>query len=240
MEPPNTAAAAGAQPLRAVLFDLDGTLIDTKRLYYESYRRALLPVLGREITDEEIVRVKPRSETYFLRQTLQGETLEACLRDLYAAYEELHPTHFDGVFPGVRELLDAVRAAGLRTGIVTGKSRTAYAITMRYAELGEFDVVVHDDDVSAPKPDPAGILMALEQIGVAPAEAVYVGDNLSDVEAAVAAGTRAAGVLWGRTDPAQREQFAARVREAGGEPFATPEALRAALLPELRPPARAV
>ncbi len=196
-----------------VLFDLDGTLIDTKRLYLECYRRAVEPRLARRPSDDELMALRPRSELRFLASLVPESELDSCLVDFWSHYDALHGSHFGGVYDGVPQLLSALRAAGHPMGIVTGKSRRSWEITGPVAALGPFDVVVLDDDVPAAKPDPHGIRVALERLGTPPGRAVYVGDTLSDVLAAVAAGVLPIAATWGRrTDP---QGFAERAAAEG-------------------------
>lgn len=204
-----------------VLLDLDGTLINTKRLYLECYREAVLPHLGRELTAEEILALRPRSELRFLRDVVGDARLAACLEDFYRAYDRLHDTHFRGIYPGIREMLAGLRVAGVPLGIVTGKSRRSWALTRARTELGAFDVLVFDEDVSEPKPHPEGLHRALERLGAEPGRACYLGDSLSDIEAAVAAGVRPVAALWAKK-PEERERFIARVEPLGASSFAAP------------------
>lgn len=186
----------------AVLFDLDGTLIDTKRLYLECYRRAITPHLPRSPTDDELMALRPRSELRFLGALVPPGQLDNCLADFWSHYAALHPTHFDGVYEGVGTMLERLRASGCALGIVTGKSRRSWEITAPIAALGPFDVVVLDDDVRAAKPDPHGIRIALERLDIPPARAIYVGDTVSDLLAARAARVLPVAATWGRrTDP---------------------------------------
>jgi phosphoglycolate phosphatase-like HAD superfamily hydrolase len=97
----------------------------------------------------------------------------------------------------------------VHTGIVTGKSRSSWDVTIAETQLGEFDVVVVDDDVAEPKPHPEGIMAALRTLRVSPQDAVYIGDSPADMEAAQAAGTYAAAAMWSKND-AWRERFLAR------------------------------
>jgi len=204
-----------------VLFDLDGTLIDTRQLYMECYRAAVLPHLGRELSSEEIMAMRPRSELRFLRDAVGAERFEACLADFHEAYRRLHDTHFRGIYPGVPGMLATLRDRRLPLGIVTGKSRRSWELTSVRDSLGAFDVLVFDDDVTEPKPDPQGILSALASLAAPPGNAVYLGDSVSDIEAAAAAGVRPAGVLWART-PENRARFIERVTPFGAELFETP------------------
>lgn len=199
--------------LSCILFDLDGTLIDTYHLYLESYRRALEPHLGRAPTDAEIIARRPSSERRFLAEWIGEENANdshATMREHYAA---LHGALGEGVYPGVPEMLAALRSAGYRLGIVTGKGRATWEVSRSLLYQGEWEVVITDDDVRAPKPDPEGILLALSQMGAEPRDAVYVGDSLGDLDAGRRAGTRVAAALWPKTTPGEREQFLEHVAQ---------------------------
>lgn len=216
------------EPPCAVLFDLDGTLIGTKALYLAAYRSAARPYIRRDLSDHEIMALRPTSELAFLRNVVSDARLEDCLTDFYAAYGDLHPELFEGIYEGVPQLLDDIRAAAVRTGIVTGKSRRSWEITSAVCALGPFDVLVFDDDVRAPKPDPHGLELALETLGLEPADGVYVGDTVTDMRAAAAAGLRAVAALWSRSGE-QREAYARRVRAVGAEVVESPAELRTLL-----------
>lgn len=198
---------------RAILWDLDGTLISTKALYLEAYRRALAPYVGRVLTDEEILGDRSRSEIRYLKSKAR-EQYDACLRDFQQHYATLHETHFGGVYPGVKEVLDELRQRDLRLGIVTGKSRSSYEVGLATADLGQFDVLVMDDDVNEPKPHPEGLLAALGALNLDGHQAVYIGDSITDIEAAHAAGTMAAAALWSRSE-SERDRFVERIRDVG-------------------------
>lgn len=196
-----------ASSISVVLLDLDGTLIDTYRLYLESYRRALAPRLGYAPSDEEIAGRHPSSERQFLLDWLGDEAGAACHADVRRWYAELHASLGEGAYEGAREMLRGLRSAGLRLGIVTGKGRDAWAVTEAAMDLGPFDVVVTDDDVHAAKPDPAGLLAAAEALGVHPARAVYIGDTRGDLQAGRNAGMMVGAALWAKTAPGERDAF---------------------------------
>lgn len=206
----------------AVLFDLDGTLIDTKSLYLEAYRRAVEPFVRKELTRDDIMALRPTSELSFLRAVVHENDFDACLDAFYREYEALHADSFKGIYPGVHEMLAAIRAAELPLGLVTGKSRRSWQITRVVADsLEPFDALVFDDDVRAPKPDPHGLEIAVEALGIDPEQAVYVGDTLSDMEAALAAGLRPVAALWAFGEE-RRAEHLDRVRRVGATTIERP------------------
>jgi len=180
----------------AVLFDLDGTLIDTHRLYASAYHHAFTRELEKLPTPEEFAAARPASERIFLLEWFGLELGDRIHRRMLAHYEANVEALLDGFFEGVQEMVDAVHAQGLSTAIVTGKSRRAYEITAAHVDLSMFEVVIVEDDVPRAKPDPEGIRRAHAALGGG--EAVYVGDTPMDAEAATAAGLHAAAALWCR------------------------------------------
>lgn len=200
--------------IKAVIWDVDGTLISTKDLYIESYRRALEPFVGKLLTEDELLQLRLHSELAVLKSQ-SGDAFEACMTEFRHHYADLHATHFGGIYDGVLDVLEELRGRDVRNGIVTGKSRSSWEITLAEIELGDFDVVVVDDDVANPKPDPEGILAALDQLGVPPRNAIYVGDSPGDMEAALAARTGAAAAMWSKNG-AWRNRFLQRVRGLNG------------------------
>lgn len=194
-------------PPEAILFDVDGTLIDTYHLYLESYRRALEPYLGYAPPDDEFIARRPSSELKFLEAWIGAEHAVACRTEMNRQYAALHGSLCEGLYDGVREMLAGLRSAGVRLGVVTGKGRFAWDTTTAQIDLGAFEVVVTDDDVEAPKPHPGGLLAAAAGLGVEPGRAVYIGDSAGDLKAGRLAGMRVGAAVWPKTDPADRAHF---------------------------------
>lgn len=186
--------------IRCVLFDLDGTLIDTWDLYVRAMERTLEEISHEEIPADRLASLRLNSEPRLLGYFVPQDEVGGAHRRFLANYHDLHATCFGGVYPGVLDLLKTLRSRGNPTGIVTGKSRGAWEITRRHIPLYPFDTLVFDDDVSEPKPDSEGIVKAMADLGVSPSETIYVGDSLSDLEAATAAGVQFLGARWSKTE----------------------------------------
>jgi pyrophosphatase PpaX len=197
--------------LQAVLFDVDGTLVDTYHLYLEAYRRALKPFLGREPTAADYLERRPASERHFLVDWIGEESATACHAEMCRHYAELHGALCDGVYTGVREMLEAVRSSGLKVGLVTGKGRATWETTREQLGLSDFPVVVTEDDTREPKPHPEGLRIALAALRVDAGATVYIGDSRVDMEAARRAGTHMAAALWPKTGRGERERFLAEI-----------------------------
>ena len=184
-----------------VLFDLDGTLIDTWRLYVQAMERTIKEIGHDKIPVDRLASLRLNSEPCLLGYFVPPDEVESAHQRFLANYHSLHGTCFGGVYPGVPKLLSTLRGRDIKTGIITGKSRGAWDITRRHVRLGEFDVMVFDDDVSEPKPDCEGLLKAVSDLDASPDETVYVGDSVDDLKAAKAAGIGFLAALWSKTDP---------------------------------------
>ena len=197
----------GRAPLEAVLFDLDGTLIDSIELIRQSYAHTLrahrdfeppmdfwLQGLGRPLRWQ------------FAHFTEDASEIEAMVAT-YRAYNLAHHDAMVTAFPGAVAAVEQLRARGVKLAIVTSKMRAGARRGLDHCGFGAlFDVIVGADDVSDHKPHPAPVRLALEQLGVAAERAVMVGDSPHDLASGRAAGTRTAAVAWG---PFPRDQLLA-------------------------------
>jgi len=181
-----------------VLFDFDGTLVDTTELIYQSMRYATGEVLGREIPRETLManvgRPLPRQ-----MELIDAARAEALLES-YRLHNEEHHDSLIGEFPGVEEALARLRAGDVLVAVVTSKRRNSVKLALeRFPGLGEVvDRFVTMEDTSEHKPNPAPLLKGLELLGDVPRKgAAYVGDSPFDVAAARAAGITSVAVSWG-------------------------------------------
>jgi pyrophosphatase PpaX len=181
---------------RTVLFDLDGTLIDSGAMILASMRHATRTVLGREVSDAELV---ARVGSTHLRDQMLG--LDADRADeLVRAYREHNePLHAElRACPGMLDVVERLHSEGRRLGIVTAKRHATVRLAFEVCPLERFfATVVASDDTERHKPDPAPVLLALERLGSEARDAAYVGDAPFDVESGRAARVYTVAVGWG-------------------------------------------
>jgi pyrophosphatase PpaX len=182
---------------RVVLFDLDGTLIDSGPIILASMQHATRTVLGREIAYEELAATVGGQGLVSQMRALDPDRAEELVEVYKEHNDPLHETL--EAFDDFLDVLPRLRDEGRRLGIVTAKRhRTVRLALDRFPELAEqFEVVVGYEDTERHKPEPDPVLFALDRLGAAPAEAAYVGDSPFDIQAAKAAGTFAVAVAWG-------------------------------------------
>ena len=186
---------------RTVLFDLDGTLVDSVRLILDSYHHTMA-VHG----------LPPRTDTHWLRglgtpiraQFRQWAETPEQLDALVATYRSYNSRYHDEritPYPGVVDMVLALRQAKLRTALVTSKNREVALRGLRLVGLeATMDVVIGADDVEEHKPHPEPVIRALDALGESPGTAVFVGDSVHDMRSGRDAGTATAAVLWGPFD----------------------------------------
>jgi pyrophosphatase PpaX len=180
----------------AILFDLDGTLIDSIELIVRSYQHATEFHLGQPMAREVIVPTIGLSLEAVLEGMApgRGPVLVATYREYMHANHDLLVHPYDGVLGTLRELRDR----GYRLGIVTSKMRPAANLAfLRWMLDTHVDVTICAEDAPRTKPEPDPLLAAAALLGVAPGECCYVGDTPHDMIAARAAGMCAIAAPWG-------------------------------------------
>jgi pyrophosphatase PpaX len=179
-----------------VVFDLDGTVVNTIPLIIASYEHAMVDVLGERpsVEDARSWIGQTLYSTFGSRHPERAQELV----DSYRAWNAAHLPELLEDFPGTPQLLRALHAAGVVIGVATSKGRTPAENTLRHAGLeGLIDVTVAMEDTAAHKPNPEPLLLAVAKVGGRPEQAAYVGDAAVDVQAAKAAGMTAIAVTWG-------------------------------------------
>ncbi|MCH5164930.1 MAG: HAD-IA family hydrolase [Clostridiales bacterium] len=208
--------------IKAIVFDLDGTLLDT----LDDLTAALGHALGalsyaaldkarvRRYVGNGVPRLIERA-LYFLingvdpksdSETIgDRELFDACL-SVFTEYYDKHNADFTKPYEGVSEMLAAAKCLGLKTAIVTNKYDGA-ARALKDKFFSSVDVVVGAQDGIRPKPAPDGVKKALELIGVDKSQAVYVGDGETDMKTANNCGIVSVAVTWGFRDRAVLDEY---------------------------------
>lgn len=182
--------------VRALLFDLDGTLIDTVALILSSFRHATNEVLGSPLPDEVLMRNVGVPLAVQMREFAPDHADE--LLRVYREHNSKIHDQMVAEYPGTHAALEELAFRGYPMGVVTSKGTAMARRGLDGFGLGRFfEVVVTSDDVDTYKPDPYPLLHAAELIGVPANECLYLGDSPHDMSAAIAAGSVSVAALWG-------------------------------------------
>jgi phosphoglycolate phosphatase len=203
------------KPVRLVVFDCDGTLVDSQHIIIAAMELAFRRLGLTPLTPAEVRNNVGLSLEQTARLVLPDddeEQRQALIDGYRAAFFELkhQPEHSQALFPGARELLDELRRRELLLAVATGKSRHGLRSTLEDFGLLEYFTSLQTADDAPSKPHPGMILNAMEQTGSNADETLMVGDTSFDIEAGVNAGARSIGVSWGYHP-------SSALREAGAE-----------------------
>jgi beta-phosphoglucomutase len=184
-------------PPRAVLFDFDGVIADTENHHVASWQRTLA-AMGWEVSEEVCVRAMEMDDRAFLsalfeERKIEGGNVEGWVK----RKQELTRTMLADsprIYPGVAAVVNRLRGK-VTLGVVTTTWReNAVAVLEATGLRSAFDLIVGKEDTTAPKPDPAGYLRAVESLSLSPREAVALEDSSSGLAAARAAGIKVVAV----------------------------------------------
>jgi pyrophosphatase PpaX len=181
--------------INTILFDLDGTLIDTNELIISTYLHTLEKYYPGKYKREDVLP--------FLGPTLHevfGAMDSERVEEMVLEYRTYNLANHDALvkeFVGVMETIETLKKKGYKLAIVTTKREDVAFKGLRLMKLDHFfDVMIAYDHVKKVKPDPEPIFLALEKLDSVPEETLMVGDNFHDVLAGKNAGTKTAGVAW--------------------------------------------
>lgn len=181
--------------LKLVIWDLDGTLVNSLPSTYEAINEATFDFLGRQLSREEIRVHFGRGEHHILSNLVGRSNADAS----YERYLNATTNRLKNIqpFEGVLEELQKVQSAGLSCAIFTGRSRRATDIILRNLDLNsKFTAIITDDDVSQHKPHPEGIYKICKDLKISPSNAVMIGDTPLDILAGRTAGALTIGCTW--------------------------------------------
>jgi beta-phosphoglucomutase len=184
--------------IHAVLWDLDGTLVDSEEFHWRSWRDTMRPE-GVELTYAQFLasfgQKNDRILPVWLGADVDGVRMQRIGEDKEAEFRRLAETHGLTPLPGAREWVSALRASGWKQAIASSAPRVNVEMMLRVAGLQDcFDAIVSADDVTIGKPDPQVFLKAAEKLAVPPSRCIVVEDAAAGVEGARRAGMRSIGV----------------------------------------------
>ena len=183
--------------IRAVLFDFDGTLLNTNDLIFASYSHGFLRGLGRDITPEE--RISLYGRPLYDSLAVYGDKQDLIYQN-YREFQLANSKRLTKKFPNTEEAVHMLRSNHILTGIVTS---TRYDTMIKGIEFlgldGCFDICITPADTQKHKPDPEPVLLACRRLNISPSEALMVGDSVFDLLCGSRAGAMTAGVKYSTT-----------------------------------------
>ena len=186
--------------IRGIVFDLDGTLIDSYQAIYLGFHHAYKQMGLPPLTYEEVRRVVGQGLNHTFRELLGEERVPQAITLFRQKYEEIFPAHTH-LLPEVREVLESLHGRGIRLAVATNKlGRFSRAICEHFGMEKLFTVVVGDGDVSQNKPHPEMLCLAMEKMGTKKDQTLFVGDSVIDIQTAQNAGVRVLAVPTGNTE----------------------------------------
>lgn len=181
-----------------IVFDFDGTLLDTDQLIIDSWQAVFRRFRGKEADEELILSTFGETVVNTVKELFADEKLEDVI-EVYREYQYAHSAGAYKLYDGIKELLDELIERGYSLSIVT--SRLANTSMQYLEEMGikdKFDVIITANDVAEHKPEPGPLLAALEKLGAEREEAIMLGDTRFDIGCCKNAGVDSILVGWGR------------------------------------------
>ena len=206
---------------QAVLFDMDGTVLDTLGDLANACNHTLRAFGLPERSRTEIAHFLGNGAAWLISHAVPAGTGEAQVREILRAYQPWYDAHCDietAPYPGVPELMQALKTAGVRQAVVSNKQDSAVQLLAARYFPGLLDSAVGESATVRRKPNPDAVLAALAHMGLPRESAVYVGDTEVDIETAKNAGLPCAVVGWGfRTGEELRACGAERIFQSADE-----------------------
>lgn len=189
----------------AVLFDLDGTLVDSIGLLVQSMEYAYEGRMHRPTISEWVQLIGTPLDDMLGRWAENAADVDL-LKARYREHQFAKHDEMTTAYPGAVETIRALHAAGHPLAVVTSKLEMGARRSLKFIGVEEcFSTVVGIDQTTRHKPDPAPVLHALSLLGAAPSEALFIGDSTHDMHAGRAASVRTAAALWGPYSRAELE-----------------------------------
>jgi 2-phosphoglycolate phosphatase len=182
-------------PIRAIIFDLDGTLADTFPLIVSAWNAAISPHTGKTYSDAEVIARFGIPDPAMIRREIAPELGDHAVEVYHQHYQREH--EIVKPFDGIAQMLEALHRRAVPLGLMTGKGRRSAKITLQSLGWNDiFGAVVTGEDIEHQKPDPSGPLAASRMLNIPPAECAFVGDSPADIGAGKAAGMLTVAAGW--------------------------------------------
>jgi phosphoglycolate phosphatase-like HAD superfamily hydrolase len=182
--------------IKTIIFDLDGTIADTLPLCIAAFKKSIEPLLGKEVSEAEIIATFGPSEEGTIRQLIPKHE-EAGVKAYLEHYEQLHHT-CPTPFPGISELLALLQSKGVQLAMVTGKGIHSTRLSLKQFNLEKYFEVLETGSPQGPN-KVNGIWRVLERLNAGTGETIYVGDAPSDIKACRQVGIPIAAAAWATT-----------------------------------------
>ncbi|BDR57380.1 HAD family hydrolase [Xylocopilactobacillus apis] len=193
--------------LKAIFFDLDGTIIDTEKVITETLQQVLKEVLNLTVKTEDLTFVLGIPGERALDKFTKDPKIKAKIADNWTKKTIKRQNEYQ-IFPGILKMLNELIPLKIRTGIVT--SQTKHEFEHEFTPFGlndHFELVVTASDTTKHKPDPAPIKFALSKLDISPDQFLYVGDTAYDLKSAHQAGAKFALAGWGAHEQLQESDY---------------------------------
>ncbi|MEO5999111.1 MAG: HAD hydrolase-like protein [Chitinophagaceae bacterium] len=194
------------QKIKAVIFDLDGTLANTLPLCIQAFRNSLEPLIHRSVSDEEIIATFGPSEEGTIK-ALAPNHYDRAVADYLHYYETLHEM-CPLVFDGMKELQIHLQSKSIRIAMVTGKGKYSTDISLKYFDITNFFEIIETGSPSGPRKVEAIQIVIDQWPEIQKKEVIYVGDSTGDIEASREVGIPVIAAAWAETtDPVKLQQL---------------------------------
>lgn len=206
---------------KAVLFDMDGTVLDTLADLTNAVNHTLADYGMPLLEQRQVAACLGNGARYLLSRAVPAGTPEKLLNEMLLAYQPWYDSHcaiLTAPYPGILPLMRALREAGVKQAVISNKQDSAVRQLAARHFPGLLETAVGESAAVRRKPNPDAVLAALREMGVEKADAVYVGDTEVDLRTAENAGLACAAVGWGfRTEAELLDAGADRVFHSAGE-----------------------
>jgi pyrophosphatase PpaX len=182
---------------KTILFDFDGTLADTLPICFYSFQKIFKKYDDKDLEKQDILAMFGPSEVGIIKQNLlNNQYVEQAIKDYYDFYNMGHSElvkHNEEIL----NMLNELKRKGILLGVVTGKARRSYEISINHLFASDpFEVSITGDDVIYPKPHPEGVIKAIKILNSSVNQTLFVGDSDADIKAGIDAGVTTVGVNW--------------------------------------------